>query len=428
MPKAKGETYRTLPGSLQNVKGEFQAAAKYLGLPEDLIQSFEQPQYSVRMNLPVRMDNGKIRTFTAYHSIHSTKKGPAVGGIRYREGIDQKMVDAFAFWSSNRCALLNIPFGGSSSAVDCDPATCSVGELERITRAFVVSASSFLGPDHDVLTSNHGTNQQVMCWIMDTYSRHMKKHSPAVVLGKPLDLGGMHTSNHPVAVGVELCIRRAAEKLGIPIKGARVAIQGFGSVGAPLVKSLHDAGAKIVAVADITGAYVNEDGINVDELLWHRDSYGMLYGAESELNVEKMEDPFGVFELPVDILIPAAVELQITEENVDRVNAKIIAEVAFDPISPEADRALAKRGVWVIPDILCNSGGVSGNYLEWVQNRMGYYWKSNRVTQEIERLVGQAFDACSKVMVKEGIPMRLAASVCAVRGVVRAAEMRGSHV
>jgi len=428
MPEQDPHTNGRLPGSLQNVKGEFEAAARYLGLQEDIVQTFEQPQYSVRMNLPVRMDNGKLRMFAAYHSIHSTKKGPAMGGVRYREGIHQEMVDAFAFWSSNRCALLNIPFGGSSSAVDCDPAACSVGELERITRAFVLSSSSFLGPDYDVLTSNHGTNQQIMCWIMDTYSYQSQRHSPAVVLGKPLDLGGMTLRNHPVAVGAQTCIERAAAKLEINMDGARVAIQGFGSVGAPLVKSLSKAGAKIVAVADITGAYVNDKGINVEEILWHRDSYGMLYGAESELDVEKLDDPFGVFEVPVEILIPAAVELQITEENVDRVEAKIVAEVALDPISPEADRALGERGIWVIPDILCNSGGVSGYYLEWVQNRMGYYWKEPRVTREIQRLVGRAFDECSKVMEEEDIPMRLAASVCALRGIVRAAELRGSHV
>lgn len=428
MPNVPLPDFRSFPGSFQNVKGEFEAAAKYLNLSDDLIRTFEQPRYSLRLSLPVRMDSGKIKTFTAFHSIHSTVKGPAIGGIRFRPGIEQRVVDAFAFWSSHRCALLNIPFGGGSSAVDCDPAACSAGELERITRAFVIAASGFLGPDHDILTSNLGTNQQVMCWVMDTYSLNQKRYSPDVALGKPLGLGGTAMESHPVAIGAELCIQRAAEKLGIDMKGARVAIQGFGSVGAPLVKLLEKSGAKLVAVADVSGSYVNENGIQVDELLWHRDSYGMLYGAEAELDVEKMDDPFGVFEVPVDILIAAALELQITEENVHRVQAKIIAEVAYDPISPEADQYLAKRGVWVIPDILCNSGGVSGYYLEWVQNRMGYYWKSPRITREIEKLVGNAFDECSRVMVKEGIPMRLAASVCAVRRIARAAELRGSHV
>jgi glutamate dehydrogenase/leucine dehydrogenase len=427
MPDLWPHAGKAYPSSLENVRGEFEAAARHLGLQDDLIQVLEQPQYSVRMNLPVRMDNGRLRNFTAYHSIHSTKKGPAVGGLRYRNGVEQRIVDAFAFWSSNRCALLNIPFGGSSSAVDCDPATCSAGELERITRAFVVSAASFLGPDFDVLTSNQGTNQQIMCWLMDTYSCQTKRHAPAAVLGKPLDLGGMKLKTHPVAVGAQCCIERAAAENAIDMNGARVVIQGFGSVGAPLVRGLRDSGAVIVAVADITGAYVNENGINVDELLWHRDSYGMLYGAESELDVEKMDDPLEVFEIPVEILIPAAVELQITEENVDRINAKIIAEVAFDPVSPEADQALTERGVLVIPDILCGSGGVSGYYLEWVQNRMGYYWNESRVRAEIERLVGRAFDNCTAVMARDNVSMRLAASVCAVSGIFKAVEMRGSH-
>jgi glutamate dehydrogenase/leucine dehydrogenase len=302
----------------------------------------------------------------------------------------------------------------------------SAGEIERLSRQYVLALTGIVNPENDILTADIGTNQQVMCWLMDTYSMHCRDFRPAVVLGKPADLGGM-AAIHPAAVGVDLCIRKACEHFGLELEGARVAIQGFGKVGMNLTRLLRAGGATIVGVADISGAYVNERGIDVDGAVWHGQSYGLLDGLEAEIDVEKLADPSGLFELPVDILVPAAVELQIRDDNVDRVKARIVAEVAYDPVSPGADRKLQERGTLVIPDILCNAGGVAGNYLEWVQNRMGYYWPAERVTHDVRDLVGQAFDHAMKISTEEAIPLRLAAAVLAVKRLAAAAGLRGAH-
>jgi glutamate dehydrogenase/leucine dehydrogenase len=262
---------------------------------------------------------------------------------------------------------------------------------------------------------------------MDTYSMHNGDFEPAVVLGKPADMGGLAAPVHPAALGVDLCIRRACAHFGMRLEGSRVAIQGFGKVGMNLARMLFAAGAKIVAVADISGAYVNERGIHVERVAWHQESYGLLDGLEEAVDVVKLDDPLGLFELAVDILVPAAVELQVTDENVDRVQARIVAEVAYDPVSPGADRKLYERGTLVIPDILCNAGGVSGHYLEWVQNRVGYYWSGDRLRQEVCDLVGQGFDRAMKIAVEEAIPLRLAAAVLAVKRLAEVVRLRGAY-
>jgi glutamate dehydrogenase (NAD(P)+) len=427
MTQSLPAAYPRSPGSLGNVMAEFDAAAAYLSLSPQEIALLKEPRLSLRLKLPVRMDDGSIHVFKAYHTVHSTTRGPSIGGVQFRPEVDLELVEALAFWSTHQCALLGMPFGGSWGAVECDPATLSVGELERLSRQYLVELMGIVKPNNDILTADIGTNQQVMCWLMDTYSMHYRDFEPAVVLGKPTDLGGLTAPVHPAALGVDLCIRKACEHFGLKLQGARVAIQGFGKVGMNLARLLHNGGAKIVAVADISGAYVNEGGIQVDEVVWHQESYGILDGLEGEADLIKLDDPMGLFELGVDILVPAAVELQVTDENVDRVKAKIVAEVAYDPVSPGADRKLYERGTLVIPDILCNAGGVSGYYLEWVQNRMGYYWPEESVRQDVCDIVGRGFDGAMKIAVEDSIPLRLAAAVVAVKRLAAVVRLRGAY-
>jgi glutamate dehydrogenase/leucine dehydrogenase len=419
--------YARSPSSLANVAAEFDAAASHLKLPPQAVVHLKEPRLSLRLKLPVRMDDGSFRVFRAYHTVHSTARGPSIGGVQFRPHVDQDLVEALAFWSTHQCALLGMPFGGSWGAVECEPAELSAGELERLTRQYLAELIGIVKPNNDIITADIGANQQIMCWLMDTYSAHYRDFEPAVVLGKPADLGGLTAPVPAAALGVELCIRKACERFGLPLTQARVAIQGFGKAGKELARLLHAAGARVVAIADVSGAYVNERGIAIDRAVWHQESYGLLDGLEAELDVTKLDDPMGLFELPVDILVPAAVELQVTDDNVDRVQARIVAEVAYDPVSPGADRRLYERGTLVIPDILCNAGGVSGYYLEWVQNRMGYYWPAEQVRRDVCDLVGQAFDAAMQVAEADAIPLRLAAAVVAVKRLAAAVRLRGAY-
>jgi len=415
------------PSSLSNVTGEFDAAAKHLNLSEDQVALIKEPRFSARLKFPVQLDDGRVKIFRAFHTIHSTMRGPSIGGVQIRPKIDTETVDALAFWSSHRCALLGIPFGGSCGAIECDPQMFSLGEMERISRRYVADLKHLVSPNNDILTADIGSNQQTMCWFMDTYSAHERNYSPAVVLGKPLGLGGTAFPFHPVAMGIDLCVRKACEHIGLSIKGSRVAIQGFGKVGMNVAKLLHTAGAKIIAVSDISGAYFDPKGINIDRVIWHQQSYGILDGLAGEMDIEKMDDPSKLFELDADILIPAAIELQITKENAGRIKAKIIAEAANDPVSPAADQKLYKDGVIIIPDILCNSGGATGYYLEWVMNRTGYYWGPELLQKEVENVVGKAFDSVLNISQKEKIPFRLAAAILAVKRLSSAAGLRGIY-
>ena len=413
--------------SLANVVREFKAAADFLSLSKDQRSFIEEPRFSARLKLPIRLDNGQIKIFKAYHTIHSIIRGPAIGGVQLRADIDTNIVEALAFWSTHRCSLLNIPFGGSSGAIECDASLCSAGELERLSRRYVAELSQLINTDNDILTADMGTNQQIMCWFMDTYSSHVGGYAPAVALGKPFDLGGSKFSVYPTALGALICIQKACESIKLNLSDSKVAIQGFGKAGMNIARLLNDAGATIIAVADISGAYFNKDGINVDEVLWHQQSNGILDGLEGETCVTKMDDPVALFGLPVDILIPAAVELQITDINMFEVEARIIAEVAHDPVSPLADRYLHDKGTLIIPDILCNSGGTIGRYLEWVQNKTGYYWLPEKVNSEIQNIISNAFDKTMEQSKKHSISMRLAAAVLAVQRIAKAAELRGVY-
>ena len=423
----KSEKMARTYNSLTNVIGEFEAAAKHIALDDDQIEFIRNPRYSIKLMLPVKLDNNKTKVFKAYHVVHSNMRGPSIGGLQIRPNICFDTVEALAFWSNHQCALLGIPFGGSYGAIECNPTLYSESELEGLVRRYVAELSMLINANNDLMTSDIGTNQQTMCWLMDTFCNHVEKFIPAVALGKPIGLCGIKYNNHPVAIGVMICIRKACEHIGIKLKKAKVSIQGFGKAGRNIAELLYKEGAKIIAISDLSGVYYNEKGINIDDAVDHHHALKTLKGLESKIKVKKINNGLDIYKIPVDITIPAAVELQITKENIKDIKTKIIAEVANGPISPIADKILYERGVFVIPDILCNSGGISGHYFEWVQNRTGYYWTAEALGKEISDIVEKSFDDSIKKMNKYSIPLRLAASALAIKRISTVAGLRGMY-
>jgi len=410
-----------------NALSQFDSAAEILSLSPNQVAVIKQPRRVTEVKLPVRMDDSSIEVFTGYRVQHNVARGPAKGGVRFHPGVTMDEVKALAFWMTFKCALVNVPFGGGKGGVVCDPTMLSVGELERVSRRYFAELIDLFGPDQDIPAPDVGTNQQVMCWFMDTYSMHSHSFVPAVVTGKPLELGGSAGRQSATGRGVLYTTEAALEHLGMPMKGATVAIQGFGNVGSFAAELFSAAGAKIVAISDVSGAYVNSKGLDVEHAIKHVARNRTLAGYETEGAVEKLAVAGELLELEVDILIPAALENQITSENAGRINARIISEGANGPVVPDADRILSDKGVFVIPDILCNSGGVTVSYLEWVQNRSGYYWPEDEVREDLSRMMQSAFREVLSTSQRHDVTMRIAAFVVAIQRVVRASEMRGLY-
>ncbi len=413
----------------ENALKQFDKAAALLKLSENQIAMIKEPRRITEVNLPVRMDDGSIRIFKGFRVQHSIVRGPAKGGIRFHPEVTVDEVKALAFWMTYKCAVVNVPFGGGKGGVVVDPRELSPNELENLTRRYFAELSDLFGPDQDVPAPDVNTNPQIMSWMFDTYSMQKKQYLPAVITGKPLELGGSEGRKEATAQGMVYVVREATQKLGIDLKNAKVAIQGFGNAGSHAAKLLKEDGATIVAISDVSGAYYNPEGLDVDAA-WRtceNNSTWVLEGFEKNAKVEKMDDPMKLLELDVDILIPAALENQITEENAPNVQAKIIAECANGPVTPEADEILEKKDVFIIPDILCNAGGVTVSYLEWVQNRMGYYWSKERVNEDLERIMVKAFDEVYDVAQEHNVNMRIAAFMLAIQRVTHAAELRGLY-
>ncbi len=410
---------------------QFDEAAKILNLTNDQIVMIKEPRRMTEVNLPVRMDDGSIRSFKGYRCQHSIVRGPAKGGIRFHPNVTADEVRALAFWMTYKCAVVNVPFGGGKGGVVVDPRKLSCNELEHLSRRYFAELADLFGPDQDVPAPDVNTNPQIMGWMMDTYSMHYKQFLPAVVTGKPLELYGSQGRNTSTSLGVAICVREMAEHehIRLDLKGAKVAIQGFGNVGANAGAILEGMGAKIVAVSDVDGAFYNESGISMKTAMAHiqNSPTKSLKGLETACKVGKYSDPMNVLEADVDILIPAALEGQITEENAGRIKARIIAEGANGPTTPEADEILYKKQVHIIPDILANAGGVTVSYLEWVQNRMGYYWTEERVHEELERIMVTAFKDVMNTAKEYKVKMRTAAFIVGIQRVVKAAEMRGLY-
>jgi glutamate dehydrogenase (NAD(P)+) len=402
---------------------QFELAANKLNLSEDMQEILRQPKRELAVNFPVRLDNGRIKTFTGYRVQHNVNRGPAKGGIRYSPDVTLDEVRALAMWMTWKCAVVGIPFGGAKGGVICDPKTMTPAELERMTRRYATEISIVIGPHSDIPAPDVNTNPQVMAWIMDTYSMHEGFSIPAVVTGKPLSIGGSEGRNDATATGVLFVTRQAAKQIGMPLRGARVSIQGYGNAGSVAARLFHNEGCKVVAVSDTHGGIYNEAGLDPSAVLRHKQERGTVIGFPRAQHV-RMQD---VLEIPCDIVIPAAIEGVITKENAGRVQARIVAEAANGPTTPEADAILFEKGCIVIPDILANAGGVTVSYFEWVQDLQSFFWGVEEITQRLEVIMNRAFAAVAEKATSYHCDMRLAANMLAISRVAEATQIRGIY-
>jgi glutamate dehydrogenase len=402
------------------VKKQIETAAAKLGLEPHIIEILKRPMRVLSVSFPVKMDDGSIRVFEGYRAQHNDALGPTKGGIRFHPDVTLDEVKALSMWMSFKCAVVGLPYGGGKGGVVCDPQTLSREELERVSRGFIEAISQIIGPDKDIPAPDVYTNPQIMGWMMDTYSRINQSFSPGVITGKPLIIGGSKGRNEATARGCVITIQEAMKKLGRPLKDATVAIQGFGNAGRTAAKLLAELGCKIVAVSDSKGAIYDPNGLDIAKVEHLKDHHALLdYGAEYQI------DPSVLLELKVDILIPAALENAITSKNADQVQAKIIAEAANGPISPDADRILTEKGIIVIPDILANAGGVTVSYFEWVQNLMNYYWSEEEVNKKLTDIMVQSFHAVYEAAEEYETDLRTAAYIISLKRITEAMKARG---
>jgi len=402
---------------------QFELAAEKLNLSEDMREILRQPKRELSVNFPVRLDSGRIKTFTGYRVQHNVNRGPAKGGIRYSPDVTLDEVRALAMWMTWKCAVVGIPYGGAKGGVICDPKHMTPAELERMTRRYTTEISGIIGPHSDIPAPDVNTNSQVMAWMMDTYSMHAGFSVPAVVTGKPLSIGGSEGRNDATATGVLFVTRQAAKRIGMPLKGAKVSIQGYGNAGSVAARLFHNEGAKIVAVSDTQGGIYNESGLDPSAVLRHKQESGTVVGFPQAQQV-RVQD---VLELPCDILIPAATEGVITVKNAERVQARIVAEAANGPTTPEADLILFKRNCLVIPDILANAGGVTVSYFEWVQDLQSFFWGVEEIVQKLEIIMNRAFTSVAEKADQHSCDLRLAANMLAISRVAEATQIRGIY-
>ncbi len=402
---------------------QFAGAARLLGLDPGLWKILTHPKRQIIVSCPVMMDNGQVEVFTGYRVQHNIALGPAKGGIRYHPDVTLDEVKALAAWMTWKCAVAGIPFGGGKGGVICDPATMSPRELEALTRRYIAEIADAIGPDKDVPAPDVNTNAQTMAWIMDTYSMHIGVTSTAVVTGKPIEMGGSLGRREATGRGVMITTREAAAHLGFEIAGATVAVQGFGNVGSVSADLLAKAGAKIVAVTDWKGGLHNPRGLDIPALLEWTAQHKTVHGFPGADPLDRSR----IFELDVDVLIPAALENQITAKNAHLIKAKVIAEGANGPTTPEAHQALHARGVFIIPDILANAGGVTTSYFEWVQDRHGYFWEEDEVNLRLERKMVEAFKTVLGTSIQYQTDMRTAAYIVAINKVATVTKLRGMY-
>jgi glutamate dehydrogenase (NAD(P)+) len=402
---------------------EFDSAARILKLDPGIWRILTQPKRQIIVSCPVQMDNGEIEVFTGYRVQYNITLGPAKGGIRYHPDVSLDEVTALAAWMTWKCAVAHIPFGGGKGGVVCDPTRMSRRELEALTRRYVAEIIDAIGPEKDVPAPDVNTNAQVMAWVMDTYSMHVGHTETAVVTGKPIEMGGSLGRREATGRGVMIVTREAAKHLGLDIKGATVAVQGFGNVGSVSAELLAAIGAKIVAVTDWKGGVYNPKGLDIPKLIAHTQQHKTVAGFPGG---ERLE-PDDLWGLAVDVLIPAALENQITMDNAPTIRARIVVEGANGPTTPEAHRSLHERGVFVVPDILANSGGVTVSYFEWVQDRHGYFWGEREVNDRLEAKMTEAFNAVLQTALKYRVDMRTAAYIVAINRVATVTRQRGMY-
>lgn len=415
---------------LTDVRERLDVVAKKLKLDQGLVDKLKFPKRTLIVSMPVRMDNGRIRIFTGYRVHHNLERGPGKGGIRYHPEVTLEEITALAMLMTWKCAVVNIPFGGAKGGVYCNPRKMSPRELENLTRRFTYEIMMMIGPEKDIPAPDVYTNPQTMSWMMDTYSMHQGFSVPGVVTGKPVDLGGSEGRLEATGRGVMFVTREGLKHLGLPMEGATVAIQGFGNVGSASAKLLHKAGARIVAVSDVSGGLFAPEGIVIPSLITHvkRSKHKTIKGFKGPKFISSLKRANEkLFGLKVDVLIPAALENQITSENAQHIRAKIITEAANGPITPRADRILARKKVFVIPDILANAGGVVVSYFEWVQDTQALFWKEKEVNQRLEEIMTDAFHHVLRTSKRRRVDMRMAAYILAVSKVAEATRLRGIY-
>jgi glutamate dehydrogenase (NAD(P)+) len=405
-------------------KEQIEIVADLLGLERGLRAVLKEPKRELIVHFPVKRDDGSLDVFTGYRVQYNMARGPCKGGIRYHPAVTLDEVRALAAWMTWKCAVVDIPYGGAKGGVVCDPGKLSHGEIERLTRRYTSEIAFVIGPEVDIPAPDVNTDGQTMAWIIDTYSMQKGYSVPGVVTGKPISLGGSEGRREATGRGVAVVVREAAKDHGLRMKGAAVAVQGFGNVGSAAADILHDEqGAKIVALSDVNGGIYRPEGLNPHAVEAHRNKTGTVVGFPGSRSITNEE----LLELPVDVLVPAALESQITEKNADRIRAKIVGEGANGPTVPAADRVLFEKGVTVLPDVLANAGGVTVSYFEWSQNVQGYYWSLDEVNERLERVLVRSYREVSAIAKERRVHPRTAAYVLAIGRVVEAMRMRGIY-
>jgi glutamate dehydrogenase (NAD(P)+) len=402
---------------------QFEVAAERLNLSEDMRGILRQTKRELTVNFPVRMDDGSIQMYTGYRVQHNINRGPAKGGIRYDAGVTLDEVRALAMWMTWKCAVVDIPFGGAKGGVTVDPKKLSQAELERLTRRYATEIELMIGPSSDIPAPDVNTNSQIMAWIMDTYSMHRGYSVPAVVTGKPLAIGGSEGRNEATATGIVAVLKMAASDIKMPVRDARVSIQGFGNAGAIAAELLADEHARVVAVSDRRGGIYNESGLDIADLLRHKKATGSVVGFSGAQSMSSSD----VLEVPCDMLIPAATEGQITVDNAKRIQARLIAEAANGPTTPEADSIFFERGIRVIPDILANAAGVTVSYFEWVQDLQSFFWTQEEIGVKLAHVMERAYTEVARLANDQNCDMRTAAHMVAIKRVADATQLRGIY-
>jgi len=405
--------------ALQN----FDLAADVLDLERDVREIIKYPERVLQVSLPVRLDDGHIHRFEGYRVQHSTARGPAKGGIRYHPNVTLDEVKALATWMTWKCAVVNIPFGGGKGGVTCSPKDMSQTELERLTRRYAASILPLIGPEQDIPAPDVYTNSQTMAWIMDTYSMTKGYPIPGVVTGKPISLGGSLGRNEATGRGVFYTVLTACEHLRIPIKGAKVVVQGFGNAGSVAAHLLDSNQAYVIAVSDSRGCIYNSNGLDIPKLMLYKDRTGQVIGFPDAEEIRPAE----LLALDCEVLIPAALENAIDGDNAYTIRAKVVAEAANGPVTPDGDTVLEDRGIFLIPDILCNAGGVTVSYFEWVQDEQHLFWEAQDVYNRLERVMKTSFAEVLKLHLDHKVSMRVAANMLGIGRVAEAVKLRGLY-
>ncbi|HTG68831.1 MAG TPA: Glu/Leu/Phe/Val dehydrogenase [Candidatus Udaeobacter sp.] len=407
-------------GVLQRTQQVIRLALRKMGYEEAVYELLKEPLRILTVRIPVKMDNGEVKVFTGYRAQHNDAVGPTKGGVRFHPNVTEEEVKALSMWMSMKCGIADLPYGGGKGGVQCDPQSMSSRELELLSRGYVHAISQLVGPTKDIPAPDVYTNSQIMAWMMDEYSRIREFDSPGFITGKPLVLGGSKGRESSTALGVTIVLSEACKVIGIPVAGSRIIIQGFGNAGSFLAKFLHDAGAKVIGISDAYGALYDPEGLDIDYLLERRDSFGMVTNLfPNRITNEQLliQD--------CDILVPAAIENQITEANAAQIKAKMVIEAANGPTTMQATQILTDRGVLLVPDVLGSAGGVVVSYFEWVQNNQGYYWSEEEVNEKLEKILISSFHKIYETSREEKIDMRLSAYIIGLKKMVEAMKWRG---